>query len=59
MRMSDQQLGGNLEGNSANGWTITVQRPWVRDDENEWPDEALWIREQCERLHAIAAEQQS
>ena len=58
-RMSDQQLGGNLEGNSAKGWTITVQRPWVRDDENEWLDAALWIREQCERLHAIAADQLS
>lgn len=56
-RMDDQQLGGNIEGNSANGWTITVQRPWIRDDENEWPDAALWIREQCERLHAIAADQ--
>ena len=57
-RMSDQQLGGTLEANSANGWTIAVQRPWVRDDESDWPEAALWIREQCERLHAIAADQQ-
>ena len=55
-RMSDQQLGGNLERNSIRGWTISVERPWVRDDENDWPEAALWIREQCERLHAIVAD---
>ena len=33
--------------------SITVQKPWVRDDENEWPDAAQWIREQCDRLHEI------
>lgn len=57
-RMSDQQLGNNLDSNSAKGWTITIQRPWVRDDESDWPEAALWIREQCERLHAIAADQE-
>ena len=56
-RMSDQQLGGNIERNSANGWTISVQRPWVRDDENDWPEAALWITEQCTRLHAIVADE--
>ena len=57
-RMSDQKLEGNIESNSANGWTIEVQRSWVRDDENGWPEAAIWIKEQCERLHAIAADQQ-
>ncbi|MYF00093.1 MAG: DUF262 domain-containing protein [Gammaproteobacteria bacterium] len=57
-RMSDQKLEGNIESNSANGWTIAVQRSWVRDDENGWPEAAIWIKEQCERLHAIAADQQ-
>ena len=55
-RMGDQQLGDNLNRNSANGTSITVQRPWVRDDENDWPDAAQWIKEQCERLHAIVAD---
>ena len=45
--------GDNVERNSTNSMSITVQRPWVRDDENEWPDAAQWIREQCERLHEI------
>ena len=55
-RMGDQQLGGDLDERSSNGMTIKVQRPWVRDDEDDWPDAAQWIREQCERLHAILAD---
>ena len=51
--MGDQQLGDNLDRNSENGMTIAVQRSWVRDDEEEWPDAARWINEQCERLHTI------
>ena len=56
-RMGDQQLGDNLDRNSANGMTITVKRPWVRDDEDDWLDAVHWIREQCERLHAIVVNQ--
>ena len=51
--MGDQRLGDNLDRNSENGMTIAVQRPWMRDDEEEWPDAARWISEQCERLHTI------
>ena len=51
--MGDQQLGGNLEGDAKNGTSITVERPWVRDDEDEWPQAADWIKEQLERLAAI------
>ena len=51
--MGDQQLGDNLDRNSENGMTIAVQRPWVRDDEEGWPDAARWISEQCQRLHTI------
>ena len=36
--------------------TITVQRAWVRDDEDEWPEAAQWIKEQFERLRAILSE---
>lgn len=51
--MSDQNLSENLQKNSEEGWTISVQRSWIRDDEDEWPDAALWIKEQQERLAAI------
>ena len=33
--------------------SITVQRPWVRDDEDGWPEVAVWIKEQQERLVAV------
>ena len=51
--MADQQLGDNLERNSEDGVSIAVQRSWVRDDEDEWPDVAVWIKEQQERLRAV------
>ena len=51
--MGDQQLGQDLERNADNGWSISVQRPWVRDDEDEWPEAAVWIKEQQERLAAV------
>ena len=51
--MGDQQLGENLERNAEDGVSIAVQRPWVRDDEDEWPEVALWIKEQQERLAAV------
>ena len=51
--MGDQQLGDNLEASSKDGWSITVERPWVRDDEDEWPEAVVWIKEQQERLAAI------
>ncbi len=54
--MGDQVLGKNLEKNSADGMTITVQRAWVRDDKEEWPVAAQWIKEQFERLRAILSE---
>ena len=53
--MGDQQLGDNLEASSKGGWSITVERPWVRDDEDEWPDAVVWIKEQQERLAAIVS----
>ena len=58
-QMADQQLGENLEKHSADGMTITVQRTWTRDDEDEWPEAAGWIKEQFERLRAILSETRS
>ena len=54
-QMGDQELGENLEKNSEDGTTVTVQRPRARDDEDEWPEAARWIIEQHERLRAILA----
>ncbi|MCY4003226.1 MAG: DUF262 domain-containing protein [Rhodospirillales bacterium] len=51
--MGDQLLGENLEKNSADGITITVQTDWIRDDDGDWPDAAQWIKEQFERLRSI------
>lgn len=30
-----------------------AQRSWVRDDQDEWPDVAVWVKEQQERLAAV------
>ncbi|MCY3810641.1 MAG: HNH endonuclease family protein [Gammaproteobacteria bacterium] len=54
--IGDQQLGENLERNADDGVSISVQRPWVRDDEGEWPEVAVWIKEQQERLAAVLAD---
>jgi len=48
-----------LEKNSEDGQSIAVQRPWSRDDEDERPEAAEWIKEQYERLRAVLAESQS
>lgn len=49
-------LGGNLEKQSEESKTVTVQRRWTRDDEREWREAAQWIIEQHERLRAILAD---
>ena len=54
-QMSDQELGGNPERDSAAGWSVSVQRGWTRDDETEWPEAAQWVKEQHARLQAILA----
>ena len=55
-RMGDQDLGENVEKKAAEGWTIAIRKPWTRDDEDEWPETAQWIKEQFERLRAILSE---
>ena len=42
--------------NCEKGWSVSVERSWVRDDENEWPEAALWIKDQHDRLLAIAGD---
>ncbi len=53
--MGDQDLGANVGEEGANGRSIAVRRPWVREDEDAWPDAAQWIKEQFDRLHRIVA----
>ena len=55
-QMGDQELGANLKKNSVDGTTVSVQRRWTRDDEDEWREAARWIIEQHERLRAIVAD---
>ena len=52
-QMGDQVLEGSPEKNGAGGFTVQVRRPWTLDDEEEWPEAAQWIMEQCARLQAI------
>ena len=54
--MGDQVLGEDIEKTSADGLTITVQKSWTRDNEDEWPEAAHWIKEQFERLRAILSD---
>ena len=55
-QMSDQVLARRLESESRKGRTVAVKRLWTREDEDEWPEAARWIVEQCERLQSIMAE---
>ena len=52
-QMGDQEIGDNVEKNSADGISLSVQRRWARDDEDEWPEAAEWLREQYERLRVV------
>ena len=57
--MADQELGENVQKNSEAGMSISVQRPWSRGDEDEWPDAVQWIKEQYERLRVILSDSES
>ena len=55
-QMADQELGESLEKNSEDGMSVSVQRSWSRDDQDEWPDAVQWIKEQYERLRAVLSD---
>ncbi|MYD06450.1 MAG: hypothetical protein F4X07_05725 [Acidimicrobiaceae bacterium] len=55
-QMADQDVGDNVEQNSIKGWSVTVRRRWTRDDEDEWPEAAEWLIEQCGRLRTISVD---
>ena len=52
--MSDQDFDGTAESRSRDGRSVTVRREWDRDDRDGWPDAARWIKDQADRLEAIA-----
>ena len=52
--MGDQEFDGNEDSRSRRGRTITVRRAWDRDDQDGWLDAATWIKDQADRLQAIA-----
>lgn len=54
--MGDQDLSDNVDKKSEEGRSIAVQRPWVREDEDTWPEAAEWLKEQFERLRRIVAD---
>ena len=54
-QMADQELKGHLEMESEQGRTVSVERPWTRDDEDEWSEACQWIGDQYQRLRAILA----
>ena len=55
-QMADQEITGDMQSESELGRSLSVQRDWVRDDENDWPEAAQWIMDQHERLRKIATE---
>lgn len=52
--MYDQELDGNEVSEGEKGRSISVRRAWDRDDREAWPEAALWIKDQADRLRAIA-----
>ena len=45
---------GNDVSESEKGRSISVRRVWDRDDQEVWPEAAFWIKDQADRLQAIA-----
>lgn len=54
-QMADQHLAGDPETESEQGRTVSVERPWTRDDEDEWNEACQWIADQYQRLRMVLA----
>lgn len=52
--MYDQELDGNEGSECRNERSVSVRRAWDRDDQEAWPEAALWIKDQADRMQAIA-----
>ena len=55
-QMGDQISSLDVDGESAQGRSVSIQRSWDRDDHAEWPEAADWIMDQFLRLKSIGAE---
>ena len=55
--MSDQNLSNDLEKESLEGRSISVCGAWMRDDEEEWPAAAHWVKDQFDRMRTIISDQ--
>ena len=53
--MHQRQIENYIEKESQEGRSIKVQRTWNRYDQGGWPEVALWIKQQFDRLHAIVS----
>lgn len=53
--MHHQEIENYIEKESKEGRTIKVQRAWNRFDQEGWPEVALWIKQQFDRLNAIVS----
>ena len=53
-QMGDQEFDGNEQSRSRKGRSVTVRRAWDRDDQDGWLEAARWIKDQAERMQAIA-----
>ena len=51
--MYDQELGGNAVSESESGRSVSVRRAWDRDDREAWPEAAVWVKDQTDRLRSI------
>ena len=52
--MYDQDLDGSEVSESEKGRSVSIRRAWDRDDQEAWPEAAVWIKDQADRLQAIA-----
>lgn len=55
-QMADQETVGNPADESRQGRSVSIERLWTFEDEDEWPEAAEWLREQHQRLQTILAD---
>ena len=55
-QMADQETAGSPVEKGRQGRSVSVERQWTLEDEDEWPGAAEWLREQRQRLQIILAD---
>lgn len=55
-QMADQETVGNPADESREGRSVSIERLWTFEDEDEWPEAAEWLQEQHQRLQTILAD---